>query len=175
MENTRSDIHLEQSDPEFVRSLAREPGAEKVAACFTCRTCTASCPVAAVNREFNPLRIIRMALYGLKEEVLKSAFIWLCAGCYACQERCPQGVSIADFMTLLKNLAVKEGHAPAGIRVQMDLVKGGGRIYPIDDFDNKKREKIDLPPLPTSCEPVRRLFPGPRDDERNKEGTGSAS
>jgi heterodisulfide reductase subunit C len=48
---------------------------------------------------------------------------------------------------------------PAGIRAQLDLVKGGGRIYPIDDFDNKKRAKIDLPAVPTTCEVVKDLFP----------------
>jgi len=99
-----------------------------------------------------------MALYGLRKEVLESDFIWLCSSCYACQERCPQGVSITDFMTLLKNMAVKEGKAPAGIKAQMDLIKTHGRIYPLDDFDNKKRNKMDLPSLPTTCDVVNKLF-----------------
>jgi heterodisulfide reductase subunit C len=62
-------------------------------------------------------------------------------------------------MTLLKNLAVKEGNMPAGIRAQRDIIKGEGRIYPIDDFDNKKRGKVGLPPIPTSCKVVTKLFP----------------
>ena len=99
-----------------------------------------------------------MALYGLKKEVLESDFVWLCSSCYACQERCPQGVSITEFMTLLKNIAIKEGHAPAGIKAQRELVGRHGRIYPLDDFDNKKRNKIDLPSLPTTCEVVKKLF-----------------
>ena len=152
-------IELDQADPEFRRELAAQPGGEQMAACFMCRTCTASCPITAVNERFNPLRIIRMALYGLKREVLESDFVWLCSNCYACQERCPQGVSITEVMTLLKNMAVKEGHAPAGVKAQLDLVKGDGRIYPIDDFDNKKRNKAGLPILPTSCEVVKKLFP----------------
>ena len=151
-------IDLDQSDPGFVRELADQPGGEMISACFACRTCVASCPISAVNRAFNPTRIIRMALYGLKKEILGSDFIWLCSSCYACQERCPQGVSITDFMTLLKNMAIKEGHAPAGIRAQLKLVKGEGRIYPIDDFDNKKRAKAGLPELPTSCEEIHQLF-----------------
>jgi hypothetical protein len=61
-------------------------------------------------------------------------------------------------MTLLKNMAIKEGHAPAGIKAQRDLIRGQGRIYAIDDFDNKKRNKIDLPSLPTTCEVVKVLF-----------------
>jgi heterodisulfide reductase subunit C len=152
-------ISLENADPDFREELAKHPGGEKISACFTCHTCVASCPITAVDKKFNPLRIIRMALYGLREEVLGSDFIWLCSSCYACQERCPQGVSITEFMTLLKNLAVRAGHMPPGIRVQRDLVKGEGRIYPIDDFDNKKRAKINLPPIPTSCEVVKKLFP----------------
>lgn len=151
-------IDLSKSDAKFRKELASRPGGEKVMACFTCRTCTASCPVSAVNNRFNPYRIIRMALYGLKDEVLQSDFIWLCSSCYACQERCPQGVSITDFMTLLKNLAVEEGHAPGGIKAQRDLIKGQGRIYAIDEFDNKKRNKINLPSLPMTCEVVKVLF-----------------
>jgi heterodisulfide reductase subunit C len=153
-----TDIDLSKGDPTFRDLLTRAPGGEKIAACFVCRTCTASCPISAVNEKFNPFRIIRLALYGLKDEVLKSDFIWLCSSCYACQERCPQGVSITDFMTLLKNLAFKEGHAPAGIKMQMELIKNQGRIYAIDEFDNKKRNKAGLPSLPTSCTVVKDLL-----------------
>ena len=153
------DIDLNKSDSGFVREIREQPGGELMSACFTCRTCVASCPVTAVNDRFNPLRIIRMTLYGLKDEVLNSPFIWLCSTCYACQERCPQGVSITELMTLLKNMAVREGHVHPGIKAQRDLVTGQGRIYPIDDFDNKKRSKIGLPSLPTSCEVVKVLFP----------------
>jgi heterodisulfide reductase subunit C len=156
---TMEPLDLDQADTEFVRELAAQPGGEKISACFMCRTCVASCPINQVNERFHPLRIIRMALYGLKEIVLKGDFIWLCATCYACQERCPQGVRITDFMTILRNLAVKEGRTPPGIRAQMDLVKGQGRIYPLDEFDNKKRGKAGLPELPTRCEVVKELFP----------------
>ncbi len=156
-------IFLDKADPHFREELLRQPGGEKIAACFMCRTCTASCPITAADERFNPFRIIRLALYGLREEVLASDFIWLCSSCYACQERCPQGVSITDFMTLLKNLAVREGHMPAGVRTQMEIIKREGRIYPIDDFDNKKRSKIDLPLLPTSCKVVKKLFPEAED------------
>jgi heterodisulfide reductase subunit C len=154
-----ADIDLTKADPNFKREIASQPGAEKIMACFTCRTCTASCPVSAVTNRFSPHRIIRMALYGLRKEVLERDFIWLCSSCYACQERCPQGVEITEFMTILKNMAVKEGHAPAGIKAQRDLVRGQGRIYAIDEFDNKKRNKIDLPSLPTDCKVVKILFP----------------
>jgi heterodisulfide reductase subunit C len=153
-----ADINLENADPGFRKELAAQPGGEKITACFTCRTCVASCPIAAVNSSFSPLRIIRMALYGLRKEVLESDFIWLCSSCYTCQERCPQGVSITEFMTLLKNMAVKEGHIPSGVKAQKEIIKDKGRIYSIDEFDNKKRNKIDLPSLPLTCEITKVLF-----------------
>ena len=68
------------------------------------------------------------------------------------------GVRITDFMVLLKNKAAGDGFSPAGIKLQRELVLEHGRIYPIDDFDNKKREKINLPSMPTSCEVVKELF-----------------
>lgn len=153
-----ADIDLDQADPGFRKELAGAQGGEKISACFACRTCVASCPITAVNDKFNPLRIIRMALYGLRKQVLESDFIWLCSSCYSCQERCPQGVSITEFMTLLKNKAVKEGHVPAGVKAQREIITRQGRIYAIDEFDNKKRNKIDLPSLPTTCEAVKDLF-----------------
>jgi heterodisulfide reductase subunit C len=154
-------MDLGASDQEFISMLVARPETSLIWACFTCRTCTVSCPITVVNPSFDPVKIIRKAAYGLKESVLEKSEIWLCTGCYACQERCPQKVPITDFMTLLKNIAYAEGHGPPGVRLQRDTVlKGGGRIYPIDEFDNKKRLKAGLPELPVSCEAAAILFPG---------------
>jgi heterodisulfide reductase subunit C len=155
-------INLEQSDPSFRSKLAQQPGGEIFSACLMCRTCTASCPITKTYDTFNPFRIIRLALLGLRKEIFTSDFIWLCSNCYACQERCPQGVNIPEFMTILKNLAVKEG-----TKALMNFIKGMGRIYPIDEFDNKKRNKSGLPSLPTSCEVVKGLFSEEKDSERD--------
>lgn len=150
---------MDQNDFHFRRELSQQPGGDIFSACLMCRACTASCPITEVNHKFNPFRIIRLALLGLKKETLSNDFIWLCCNCYACQERCPQGINIPEFMTLLKNLAVKEGYAPEGTRAQMHVIKSEGRIYPIDEFDNKKRNKSGLPSLPTSCKVVKALYP----------------
>ncbi len=151
-------IALDRITPGFKGRLAAHREWRGMTACFTCLTCASTCPVAQVEPGFNPIRIIRMALLGLEEEVLAGNELWLCSGCYTCQERCPNKVPITEFFTLLKNLAVQAGNAPQGIRAQEDLIRTHGRIYPLDDFDNKKRQKIDLPPLPTSCEAVGELF-----------------
>lgn len=152
-------IKLEMGDLGFKYDLSQRPGAGRLLSCFACLTCVTSCPVTEVNPAFSPLRIIRMSQLGLREEILRSDILWLCSGCYACQERCPMEVRITDILTTLKNMAAEEGYAPTGIRAQQDIVKGSGRIYPLDDFDNKKRQKIDLPALPTACEVLTDLFP----------------
>lgn len=147
-------------DPEFIDLVGALPGGESLRACLGCGTCSMSCPIREVNEAFNPRRVIRMCLLGMREQVLRSPFVWLCSNCYACQERCPQGIRIADFMESLKNLAFREGNAPEGARTQMERILEMGRIYEISDFDNKKRLKAGLPELPGSIQHIRLLISG---------------
>ena len=144
----------------FSEEILNHLEAKNISACFMCRTCSSSCPVAALEGGFDPLRLIRMCLYGLWEDVLNEPTLWLCTSCYACQERCPQNIKIADFITLLKNSAMKKGDPPAGVKAQREIIIQAGRVYPIDDFDNKKRAKMGLPELPTTCDVVARLIGG---------------
>ncbi|MGQ9654066.1 MAG: 4Fe-4S dicluster domain-containing protein [Thermodesulfobacteriota bacterium] len=141
-------------DVKLALEVAREPGGEEIRRCFACGTCTAGCPVRRFNPNFNPRRVIRMVLLGMREQVLREPFVWLCASCYTCQERCPQGVRISDLMRAIKNMAVREGNMPEGIPLQVNLLKDKGTLYPLDDFDNKKRVKSGLPPMPGSHEDV---------------------
>ncbi len=132
--------------------------AQGISACFMCRTCSSSCPIATLEKGFDPVKLIRMCLYGLWDQLLRDPTLWLCTSCYACQERCPQGIKIADFITVLKNLAVKKGEPPPGIKAQREIITQAGRVYPLDEFDNKKRAKMGLPELPTTCTVVGRLI-----------------
>ncbi len=154
----RPSHHLDEADPSFREEVAQLPGGEEILRCFACGTCTAGCPVCAVTSEYNPRRIIRMVLLGLREEVLGSDFIWLCSTCYTCQERCPQGVRITDLMTVLRNIAAREGHYPEAYKLQRDLILKNGRLYEIDDFDNKKRGKAGLPAIEMKSDEVQKLY-----------------
>jgi heterodisulfide reductase subunit C len=154
----RKTISVKDLNPEFKHEVAKRRGGEHIRRCFACGTCTAGCPVRALNDDYNPRRIIHQVLLGMKDEVLKNDFIWLCSTCYTCQERCPQGVRIADIMTVLKNMAVDEGRVPPAYAQQGDLICKHGRLYEIDEFDNRKREKAGLPPIPTTCDDVAKIF-----------------
>ena len=99
-----------------------------------------------------------MILLGMKDRVLESDFIWLCSSCYTCQERCPQGVRITDLMTAVRNMASREGLQPRGIARQSELIKSQGRLYSLDEFDDKKRKKAGLPSIPFTIEEVMKLL-----------------
>lgn len=102
-------IILSEMDANFKNEIAAQPGAEHFKQCFTCGTCTASCPVAEVHDEYDPRKIIRMSILGMKEEVLSSDVLWMCSRCYTCYALCPQGVKFTDVLGILRDMAVKQG------------------------------------------------------------------
>ncbi len=126
-------IVLSQQDPKFKEEVASRPGAENFKLCFTCGTCTASCPVAEVHDDYDPRKIIRMSVFGMREGVLGSDVIWMCQRCYVCYARCPQNVKFADVMGVLREMAVEEGYAPKE------------RLHEIDELDRFCQElRCDL-------------------------------
>lgn len=128
-------VLLNKLDPKFKYEVANEPGGEKIKLCFACGLCTASCPVSEIDPEYNPRRIIRMVLLGMREEVLSSDFIWLCSQCYTCQAHCPQNVNFSDVMKALRNIAVREGYVHPSFLFQ---------IKRIDTLSQKLRHQMVL-------------------------------
>ncbi len=102
-------------DPRFKYDVAMYPGGENIMLCYACGTCTAGCPVAEIDSEFNPRRIIRQVLLGFRKEVLSSPVIWRCVQCYACTAKCPQNVKFREVMRALREMAVAEGVADASL------------------------------------------------------------
>ncbi len=105
-------IETKDMDAKFKFEVAARPGGENVKLCFQCGTCTATCPVSQIDDEFNPRKIIRQVVLGMRKEVLTSPVIWRCVQCYACVAKCPQNVKFADVMATLRQMAVEEGHVP---------------------------------------------------------------
>jgi heterodisulfide reductase subunit C len=142
-----SPVKLNELDPSFKEKVAQQPGGEAIRACFACKACTATCPIEAVDHRYDPRKIIRMALLGMKKEVLESDFIWLCSSCYGCHEVCPQNVQFTEVMFAIKNLAVAEACVPPGLTAQKGLLRQHGRLYEVTEFENDKRTKMGLPPI----------------------------
>jgi heterodisulfide reductase subunit C len=150
-------VDLSKSDTRFLRNLAKELGAAELSKCFQCGVCTASCPVREVNETFSPRRIMKLAKLGLKEEVFRSDFIWLCSMCFMCHERCPQDVKPPEVMTVLRNMASKEGLVPPNLAKLMVVLSENGRVYPLDEFTLEEREEKELPDIELSPDFVRKI------------------
>jgi heterodisulfide reductase subunit C len=143
----------------FKYELMKVPGAEKLMLCFQCGTCTADCPVSRYNESYRPRRILRMAQLGIKDQVLKSDAIWLCAACFTCVDHCPQDVDIAGVLRALRNMSVKEGAMPLNFVELASAIMQTGYAYRIPELRIKKREETALPPLPKgNLEDIARLF-----------------
>jgi heterodisulfide reductase subunit C len=117
-------IDSKNLDTQFKYDVAAHPGGENIKLCFACGTCTAGCPVSAVDPEFNPRKIIRQVLLGMRQEVLSSPVIWRCVQCYSCTAKCPQNVKFRDVMKALREMAAKEGHVKPELLQQVEQLDG---------------------------------------------------
>jgi heterodisulfide reductase subunit C len=127
--------------------------------------------VARFSDTYRPRTIIRMAQLGLKDRVLNSDTLWLCAACFTCTDRCPQGVEVASVIRVLRNLAAEKGTVPAVFREQAACILDSGYAYKIPELRIKKRETQGLPPLPKgNPEKIRKVLKGIKFLEKNEEG-----
>jgi heterodisulfide reductase subunit C len=152
-------LRITPESARFKYELKKVPGAERLMLCFQCGTCTADCPVSRYDESYRPRKILRMAQLGIKDQVLKSDVIWLCAACFTCVDHCPQDVEIASVLRALRNMAVKEGAMPPLFKELASAIMQTGYAYRIPESRMKKREETALPPLPKgNLEDIAKLF-----------------
>ena len=140
-----SDLDLSLAE-EFIEDISFD-----LFACYQCGTCTGSCPVARFGgEEFSPRNIIRLIMLGDRDAVLQNPLIWLCTGCYVCEERCPQDVKPPEIFVHLRNMAAKENIMPS---VWSDIAANiltFGLMNEVGEYENKIRQtRFKLPELPT--------------------------
>lgn len=118
----------------FVRQVMELRGGENILDCIQCGLCAGSCPTR-FSMDYSPMEIIKMVHLGLKEQVLSSPTIWVCATCHTCSTRCPRDINIPTLMTSLRNLAMEEdfvdknGVKPKFHRSFFEIVKKYGRLH----------------------------------------------
>lgn len=89
--------------------LERLLDAEKLKYCFECGICTASCSMAEMLGDgYNPRGLLEKVVLN-PESILTSDELWLCAWCYRCHERCPQGLKLPEIFLLMRSAAAKQG------------------------------------------------------------------
>ena len=118
-------------------SFAREIEAdhvEHVSRCFHCRKCTNGCPLVT-EMDLMPNQVIRMVQLGMRDQLLRSKTIWVCATCETCTTRCPNDIDIAGVMDAMRHIALRE-KVPAAIeqvpmfhKSFLNSIKMFGRVF----------------------------------------------
>jgi len=91
---------------------------EKLKYCFECGICTASCSMAELLGDYNPRSLLEKIFLN-PEDVLASDEPWLCAWCYRCHKRCPQGLKPPEIFHFVRTTAAEHGYTqPLEIALQ---------------------------------------------------------
>lgn len=127
----RTNLTRKKIKDSFVDKV-QELSGQNLLACYQCGKCSAGCPAVA-DMDILPNQIIRFAQLGLKDELLASRAIWICASCLTCNARCPKGINIAEVIEALRQIL---------LRNRKDHLK----VEKLSD-----EEKQDIPPIALIC------------------------
>lgn len=122
----------ESGDMTFTREV-KEKSQAHLERCYQCIACSSGCPVAFAM-DYAPHQVLRMTQLGIKERVLDSTTIWLCASCETCATRCPNEINIVQVMDILRSIALREGRTgqtklPLFHTTFLDGVRSNGKIH----------------------------------------------
>ncbi len=137
-----------EPDFQFLNEIQQRSG-QSVSSCYRCLKCSAGCPMAE-EMDFPPDKLMRMVQLGLKDSAIKSRAIWLCTGCVACSDRCPNGIDVAKVIDSLKQMALQEKVTMGEPRIVafhesfLDTVKQYGRLHEVTMVALLKLKTRDL-------------------------------
>jgi len=143
---SRETISNDAMDPDFIDAIV-EAGADRIRTCIQCGTCSSVCP-SGRRTAFRTRELMRKALLGLKDEVLSSPDLWLCATCFTCLERCPRQIKVTDAIIIMRNMAVDEGFMLPQHRKTSQKLLETGHAVPLDDANQEKRKNLGLKEIP---------------------------
>ncbi len=143
---SRETISSDDSDPNFV-NLIVEAGADRIRTCIQCGTCSSVCP-SGRRTAFRTRELMRKAVLGLKDEVLSSSDLWLCATCLTCLERCPRQIKVTDAIIIMRNMAVQAGYMLPQHRGSSQKLLETGHAVPLNEANQIKRKELGLDEIP---------------------------
>jgi heterodisulfide reductase subunit D len=77
--------------------------------CLDCGKCTGSCPLARVDLDYSPRRIVERVVFGEAEVVMADPRLWSCMTCGLCSMRCPSDVDFSRFIIEMRAEAFQAG------------------------------------------------------------------
>lgn len=118
------DTNVPETFADQVRAI---PGGEHLELCYSCGTCVSKCMIQQkAEPEYNPRRLLRMVMMGMREEAFQSPTTWLCSACDLCYPACPQEIHISGVIGAIKQLAVAAGYESPLETVTVDESKCSG-------------------------------------------------
>ncbi len=113
----------------FADEVKAIPGGEHLERCYACGTCVSKCMIQQkVEPDYNPRRLLRMVMEGMRDVAFESPTTWLCSECDLCYQACPQEIHISQVIAAVKQLAVDAGYSSplTAVSVDEDLCSGCG-------------------------------------------------
>ena len=86
-------------------------GAEHLARCYQCGTCSVVCPLTPDDGAF-PRKEMVWAQWGLKDRLLRDPDVWLCHQCNECSTYCPRDAKPGDLMAAVRAYQIESFAAP---------------------------------------------------------------
>ncbi len=75
--------------------------------CWTCGSCDFECPVNIATGKLRPQKLVRMANFGMIEELLHEPDIWYCQSCRRCRQICPNTVQPSELISHIRRIALE--------------------------------------------------------------------
>lgn len=154
LEGREAETLTRDSIDENFKQEVMDAGAESLALCFQCGTCTGACP-SGRRTPYRIRQIVRKSLMGFKEDVISDDTLWMCTTCYECQERCPRAIKIVDIVKIARNYASQAGYMAKAHKMTGSFVIKTGHGVPINDATMELRKRVGLGELP----PTTHQFP----------------
>ncbi len=129
------------------KQAVMDAGAETLALCFQCGTCTGACP-SGRRTPYRVRTVVRRSLMGFKDDLISDDSLWMCSTCYECQERCPRGIKIVDIVKIARNYAAQAGYMAKAHKMTGSYVIKTGHGVPINDATKALRKRVGLGELP---------------------------
>ena len=103
---TAAAVIISEMDRHFSSEVNRRSHTD-LKRCYQCRTCGNGCPFVEAM-DYPPYGVIRLVQFGMRQQALECATIWVCVSCHTCSSQCPNAIDIAAIMDTLRSLALEE-------------------------------------------------------------------